>query len=660
MWTNWIVGALLLGALSLTAAFAQTRQAPAPAIQVHAAGLPAASTTGHPLTKDDVAAWLDGFVPYAIARNGIAGAVVVVVRDNRVLFEKGYGYADVKAEKPVDPTATLFRPGSISKLFTWTAVMQLEEKGKLDLDRDVNAYLDFDIPPAFGTPITLRNLMTHTPGFEESYKGLVVYDPRREMSLGATLKRWTPARIFPPGQISAYSNYGAALAGYIVERVSGEKFDDYVTHHILVPLKMTHSSFLQPLPRSLAADMSRGYSDASSDPKPFEIVNASPAGALSASGDDISHFMIAHLNDGEFDGVRILKPETARLMHANIFRPEPTLPAMGLGFYHEDRNGHVIVGHGGDTVLFHSDLHLILDEHVGVYFSQNSQGKPGGSIRGALFDGFMDRYFPAPKRPGEARLKSATADDALVAGNYEASRRAETNFARISALADIFAITANSDATISTSAFRDLSGEAIRWREIAPYRWREAHGDRVLVADVKSGRVVQVTTDRIPPIVIFTPARFWNSPAWNLPLLIATVTMLALTVIFWPLKAILRWRYDRPFSYTGVPAALYRLTRIVALIDLLFLVGWFAVLAYGSEHLEFFGPQSDLVLRALQALGLLGVVGTLCPFAEVAVAISHGGRPWWTKLTDGLVALACIATVWFAFSQRLITVSLNY
>ena len=228
--------------------------------------------TAHTLDAADVNAWLDGYIPYAIHSGDIAGAVVVVVKDGQILTERGYGYADVKAEKPVDPKTTLFRPGSVSKLFTWTAVMQQVEAGKIDLDADVNKYLDFKIPERNGKPITMRNLMTHTPGFEEAIKHLFVQDKTRFKKLGPYLKIWTPNRIYDAGEQAAYSNYGAALAGYIVERVSGEPFDDYVAHHIFQPLGMTHSTFDQPLPANLAPDMAKGYPQASQDPKPFEFV----------------------------------------------------------------------------------------------------------------------------------------------------------------------------------------------------------------------------------------------------------------------------------------------------------------------------------------------------------------------------------------------------
>ena len=181
----------------------------------------------------------------------VAGAVVVVVKDGETLLHKGYGYADVAARKPVDPATTLFRTGSVSKLTTWTAVMQLVEQGKLDLDADVNGYLDFEIPAREGQPITLRQIMTHTPGFEERIKDLIIPEGESFDPLDVYLKHWVPTRIFAPGTTPAYPNYATALAGYIVARVSGLSFDDYVEQHIFAPLGMQHSTFRQPLPENL-------------------------------------------------------------------------------------------------------------------------------------------------------------------------------------------------------------------------------------------------------------------------------------------------------------------------------------------------------------------------------------------------------------------------
>lgn len=620
-----------------------------------------AAPESHPLTAADLDAFLGGYMPLALARGDVAGAVVVVVKDGQVLFEKGYGVSDVDKQTPVDPRTTMFRPGSVSKLFTWTAVMQLVEAGKLDLDADVNTYLDFKIPPAYAKPVTLRDLMTHTPGFEETIENLFVTDPKKLLTLDEALKAGLPARVFPPGEVPAYSNYGAALAGYIVQRASGEPFDDYVAQHILLPLGMTHSTFVQPLPKALAPFMSQGYDKASGKPKPYELIAMSPAGALSASGDDMARFMLAHLGNGAYGDVHILRPETAELMHGVAYRHTPGLPPMAYGFYHEDRNGHTIIGHGGDTQWFHSDLHLILDENVGLFVSQNSQGRPNSDLREPLLKFFMDRYFPAPAPAPEPTLKTSKAHAKLVAGDYIVSRGSFTDILSIGSLLDQAVVTVNDDHTMSVNALKDFAGNPKKFREVRPFVFRDVHGTTLLVAKLKDGRVTEIATDAVPQVVTLTRAPWWRSVKLNLPLFVGMLAMLTLTVLFWPIKAILRWRYDRPFALQGRAAALYRLTRVAALCDLVLYFGLLGFFTYaGQGHLELFSPDFNWLLRLLQIVGLLGVVGAVPAVMNAREAFADGARPWWTKVSDVLLALACLLAAWYAFSAHVMVWSLRY
>ena len=316
---------------------------------------------GAQLTAEDVNAWLDGYMPGALRTADIPGAVVVVVKDGKVLPARGFGYADADKRTPGDPDRTLFRPGSVSKLITWTAVMQLVEQGKLNLDQDVNTYLDFKIPPYEGKPITLRQIMTHTAGFEEAVKGLIVLDPKQHVPLEKYMKRWTPTRIFAPGTTPAYSNWATSLSAYIVQRVSGEDFDAYLDRHIFAPLGMRNSTFRQPLPANLAGLMATGYVGGKA--KQFEFVEPAPAGAMSSSGTDMARVMIAHLQNGQLDGQTILQPATAQTLHNSPLGPVnpmslmPPLNRMELGFFETNINGREVTGHLGDTIAFHTSFH---------------------------------------------------------------------------------------------------------------------------------------------------------------------------------------------------------------------------------------------------------------------------------------------------------------
>jgi CubicO group peptidase (beta-lactamase class C family) len=254
------VAALALCVGALPAAFAQPK--------------PAA-----PLTAVDAEAFIDGLMPSALRAARVPGAVVVIVKDGQPLLQKGYGLADWDKNIPVDPHKTLFRPGSVSKLFTWTAVMQLVEQGKLELDADLNKYLDFSIPGRNGKALTLRHVMTHTTGFEETARDLLTYDSAGP-DLGKVLKAYIPPYVYDPGTTPGYSNYATSLAGYIVQRVSGKSFDDYMDQNVFGPLGMKQSTFRQPLPEALKGQMSQGYMSWDDKPKGFEVISMPPAGSM--------------------------------------------------------------------------------------------------------------------------------------------------------------------------------------------------------------------------------------------------------------------------------------------------------------------------------------------------------------------------------------------
>src|SRR5262245_8941104 len=408
--------------------------------------------SAHPLETSDLHAWLDGLLPYAMKTGDIAGAVIAVVKDGRVILQEGYGYADVEKKIPMDPERTMVRPGSTAKLFTWTAVMQLVEQGKIDLNRDINEYLDFKITPGSGRPITMLDLMHHRAGLEEGLKDILAIDPNAAQSTETYLKQHPRPMLFPAGEVPAYSNYGAALAGYIVQRVSGEPFERYIERHIFEPLGMLHSTFEQPLPdRFDGAAVSRGYRSASTPAQPYELIVTRPAGSMTTTAADMTRVMMAHLQQGQLDNYRMLSSETTQLMQS------PSVPGslagfatMAHGFFYETRNGRTVIGHGGDSLFFHTEFDLLPQEGVGIFFTFNSRGRDEAvyGLRKNLFDDFMNRYFPAASQPQESlTLDSASKDAQRIAGRYESSRRVEHGFLSIFYLLQQLVITANADGT---------------------------------------------------------------------------------------------------------------------------------------------------------------------------------------------------------------------
>jgi CubicO group peptidase (beta-lactamase class C family) len=378
-------------------------------------------------------AFFDGAMQVGMDRHHVTGAVVALVKDGQVLLEKGYGKADFAQDTEIRPKTSLFRAGSITKLFTWTAVMQLVESGKLDLDQDVNNYLkNIHIPPRYGKAVTLRNLMTHTAGFEDASLGfLLQLDPRRQLSILDAVRQHMPERVRPPGEMTAYSNYGAALAGLIVETVSGEPYNDYIEKKVFAPLAMTHSTLQEPVPDKLAKDLTTAYrfKNGMLLPQPFEITGGfRPAGGASVSADDMTRFMIAHLSDGG----RLLKPETVKLMHEGAFKLDLRLPGMALGFYQEDINGNEAIAHGGDTIRYHSDLVLLPAQKLGLFLSFITEDS---AVRAEIEQAFFARYFP-PKPGGPPRLDDTIAVllAAKYSGAYQWTRRNYTGFEKVLSL----------------------------------------------------------------------------------------------------------------------------------------------------------------------------------------------------------------------------------
>jgi CubicO group peptidase (beta-lactamase class C family) len=626
-----------------------------PTPQAPTAGESRVTEPPHDLTVADVHAFLDGFVPMQLERENIAGAVVLVVKDGAILFAKGYGYSDVEKKTPVTVDATLFRPGSISKLFAWTAVMQLVEQGKLDLDRDINDYLDFKIPAKFGKPITLRNIMTHTPGFEEQIKDLITEDAAPAATLKQHLVTHIPERIFPPGTTPAYSNYGASLAGYIVERVSGRPFNDYVAENIFKPLGMAHSTFAQPLPAELKPLMSNGYRLGSGKSKPFEIIEEAPAGALAATAADISRFMIAHLKNGKLESAQILRPETASQMHSRQFGLSPALNGMCLGFYEESRNGKRIIGHGGDTVYFHSDLHLMLEDGIGFFVSYNSAGKGEISPRSALWYHFLDRYFPYTP-PKVEKLASADADAKTVAGRYLTTRRSEGSFLKVGAVEENVRVTAEENAAIKVEPFKDFNGQLKKWQEIAPLVYRSVNGQDLLafVRDYNGNMLLAPNF----PAAAEQRVSLVQSADFNQALIVGVLVVLGLTLVCWPLAAIIRGHYHQRLELDAGYLRLRPWVRVICAVDIAFLLIFLTVLTSGGVNV--LSSRTDLKLQTIQFLGVLGALGTVVVLLASLRSWRDPHAWFWGKVWNLLLLLACLGFVWFSYHWKLLNFNMNY
>ena len=646
-----------IAALLLSASSGQSASSGAGAPAPQPAAQPAQT---HTLDRADLEAWLDGMVPYALKSGDIAGADVVVVKDGKILLEKGYGYADVAKKVPMDPERSLIRPGSTSKLFTWTAVMQLVEQGKLDLDKDVNIYLDFKVPRRFDKPITLRDLMNHRAGFEEGLKDILATDPKAVQSTEQYLKRHPRPQLFAPGEVPAYSNYGAALSGYIVERVSGEPFERYVERHIFLPLGMNHATFDQPLPDRFKPDLAQGYMTASGKPNAYEYVITRPAGSVTTTAADMSRFMLAHLQQGRLGDYAMLSPQTTQLMHTPSETNPPGFATLAHGFFHFSQNGRTVIGHGGDTVVFHTEMNLLPQEGVGIFYTFNSRGRESAvyGARKALFDGFMDRYYPAPaESPLPPAPATAKQDAQAIAGLYQSSRRVEHGFLSLFYLLQQTPIKAGPDGTILAPGFAGAGVKSLR--EVGPQVWREVGGAHEIALKQVGG--VKTIVDSDDPTAVLQAVPFARWAPLNLTLLMFSVAVLLWALVLWFLSPLLR-RGDRAEIGTLAPARRLRLyQRGAVAVSAVYLLAWFMLLQpLLGNQIQVYGAGLDPMVATLEIAGFLIVIAAGLSAWWNWKLWRIAGVTWLSRIWNGAVSLALLALVWVGAIGGLIGFNLNY
>ncbi len=598
-------------------------------------------------SRADLEAFIDGVMNAQMLAQQTVGGVVAVVKDGQVLLAKGYGYADREAGVAMDAERTLVRPGSVSKLFTWTALMQLVEAGAVSLDADVNQYISqFQIPDTFaGQPITVRNLFTHSAGLEDGAVGFLIVDSEERLLAPAdALTRYMPARVRPPasgdfnnGDMASYSNWATELAGLIVSNVSGLEFNQYIEQNIFEPLGMHNSTFRQPVPEALRDNLAVGYgvSGGQLKPKPFEYVMYPAAGSMSATASDIARFMIAHAQDGALGGRRILGEAAARQMHARALSPNPHLNGAALGFYENWVNGRRILVHAGNTTQFQTEFNLLIDEGVGLFFCVNSASTLGFSARRDLLHAFMDRYYPShlPEVEPPSDFAERAAD---YVGRYRFNRHAYTTAEKaFSLLSGGLNVSASARNTLLLTGIGDMATE---WVEVAPDTFRRIDDDATLAfsRDGQGQVAYLLNAGYLPSMQAYRVPASENPPLHWLIQALSALAFLAAVVAL-----LRRWRSDREGP---AMAHLARFTAaLVGLAQLLFLVLFaLSVSALTNNPLEPYPAIFSAALWLPQVA--LPLTGLMVLFSLLAWLKGWWSR--WGRLTYSLTTGLAVAFLW--------------
>ena len=639
-----LVVVALLSSLSLLTACGSTSSS---------AGLPPREPPAgeHQLTAEDVNAWLDGKLPDALKNGDIPGAVVSVVKDGQVVTTRGYGWADTGASggQPVavDPQKSLFRVASVSKIPTSIAAMQLVEQGKVNLDADISAYLDFEIERRFDEPLTLRHLLTHSAGFDE--KGSLT----KTTDLETYVKTSPPVQVFAPGTTPGYSNYGMALAGYIVQRVSGQPFETYVREHVLEPAGMTTSTYEQPLPKGMASSLGPGYMSDGEEVS-FELMGDFPAGSLTVSAPDFAAFMNAQLSRSP----KLLREETWEQMWSPGLGEErlgnrAKAGEMGLGYFELSRHGRRIVEHGGDNQGWHSKFELYPEEKTGIFISYNGDGNDSDSsnnLREDLAQGFADRYFP-----GETVKASGSKDSAdrarQVAGSYMPSRTSWTTF--LSAWMPALALT-----TIEHTGDGKLKVDETQLVEVEPWVWRQVDGRGAIAAQVKDGKVVSLSQG---PAFTLLPMTLLQQAL--VPVFGVCLVLLLVVTVAWPVGALRRRRALKRGQEVGAPVPwLTRVARGGGALALSAQLTWTLLLVVFVANSSTITDGSFTwlipVARCAQVLQALGVVAIIPAAADLVMSLRR--RAGWRRVTMSAILLAAlVALAWWAWAGNALVPSLG-
>ncbi|HMB62973.1 MAG TPA: serine hydrolase domain-containing protein [Eudoraea sp.] len=547
--------------------------------------------------------FFDGLFPALIDAYHVPGAVVVVVKGDSLLFSKGYGYANLDNRIPVDPATTLFRIASVSKLIAATIVMQQVEQGNLDLDTDVNDYLsEFKILEAFGQPVTLRNLLTHTAGFDDTFPGTTESLTANPTPLSEFLNRRQPDRVIPPGEVISYSNYGFALAGHLVERTSGQSYDAYVEDYIFSPLGMDQTQY--GIPVEVPATMAQGYywNDEQHVTAIYDRIKFAPAAEVIATGLDMGRFMSTFLQMGELKEQRILREATVREMLSRQFTHHPELTGWGLGFIESVHNKVPVWSHGGSWAGFGTELMLIPEANVGIFVSTNQDRADSGGFFNNFFKQVFDHYFPLSQRIKLEPSSGFPDRAAVLLGSYRDTRRFRNSLAKASGLTGTMQLSMDEDGTL---VYGGMGFPSERYIEVDSLLFAQEDGDKMMTFQTDDeGRVKYLFVDGLSISGwSLEPVPWHQNPSLHSSLLVVIIIFFVLSVFGW----LLGWLARRIFN--GPPSAVLPAARwtafSVCLLQAIFLVCLFVLLGQQLPELSQHLPTYLIVLLILPLVSLV-------------------------------------------------------
>ncbi|TVQ85927.1 MAG: class A beta-lactamase-related serine hydrolase [Bacteroidetes bacterium] len=593
----------------------------------------------------------DQMIAY-VNKSHIPNAVMAIVTANGETFMKGYGQSSLHNGEPTDPEKHLFRTGSVSKIFAWTAVMQLYERGLVDLDEDINTYLDVEFNHRIlykgdEAPISLRHLLNHTAGFEDVLQNLFSFSP--QPALREQLLDMVPARIFPPGEVMAYSNWGTSLTGYIVECVTGLSFEDYVEQYIFEPLGMMSSSFRQPLPDDLKKNFVTAYRwvDGTFMEGHFEYM-AAPAGGVSTTARDMLLFLHAQLNGGENEYGRFMDASTLQSMHTNSFSYHPLTAGVAHGLLEWYKNGQRIIWHGGSSTVFDSGFYLLPEAGLGLFFAYS-----GGSYTGhaRIMHKFMDAFFPQKVAHEKDYEPLLAKEIAQLEGFYQQSRMMRTSSDKmLNLVMGSLQLRATSENIIEFS----LYDEDYIFEQVVPGVFRRVSEkisypfgplDYLVVGKAPNGRTMLI----VDGPMTFMKTSWHETPTFAALIFIPSLFLAFTVLLFLNIRLVVK-KVRR--SMPDFNAETIIINRVMGFHAAAFLLSLILFMVTAQPHpvhqlpKSFFEPNQALDLLISMGLWITGILSVALLVMMIWRVRVTGFRPLPSFIVQGLYTLWAVALVW--------------
>lgn len=599
--------------------------------------------------KNELQGFMDNSIPKKMEEMHIPGVVITVVKDNDIVFSKGYGYSNLETKEPMTADKTLLKIASVTKVFTYTALMQVNEQGKVDLNEDVNKYLKgYTVRNKYSKPVTVEQLLTHTSGIDDHRAGELTKDKKDLLPINDYLKSHLPAVVREPGTVINYCSYDTALAGGIVEQVSGTPLNKFIVDNIFKPLEMKNSTLDRDLnPKGVVQGYKYEDGKIVKSPNYEGYFNNYPVGGIISTADDMSNFMIAHLNNGLYKNNRILKEDTAINMHKQHTTFDVRLPGIAYGFYEEFIKGYRTVGHAGyspDNI--YSKMSLFPEEHLGIFVSVN-QGN--NNFPDDIISMIVEKYLP--KKDINESKNTKTSSNSKVnykefVGTYRFSEAPRSTFQKAGSfpMGPDISVNLKGEKNLFITGMNEFTGEKFSANlvEIEPLVFkREDNGEYFIFKKNTEGRICYFAQEENSWHGTYEKLKWYESASIQIGVALFCVIVFLVTIV----SSIIRFLYNifkrKNNKLNHLQKSISGFSFIVSVLNISFFISAFYLLGEPVRY------GVNMEAKLLMCIPILSLFLSLFFLVAVIIDWKNKNSKLFFRIWHSIIVAAAISYMWF-------------